>query len=541
MLQRFPNVSVSIAETRDVLESEELKGFLVGRAIKEKIWLNAVRTSVSDPFVWKSDNKIVNLDFISWSGGTGVGNCLVFFYTTHRVQTQWITKAVVEDYPCSSTFALVCEHTVKDCENPPGGFDPTKMEFKPTGPHVGTVTTIACSPGFFPQPSTTPPVTSGVNVDRSLAPGQYRCDGQRDESGDPSLITTHFAYSGTALPDCIEMSCFLNTTSLCHVESSSISTIGNTTYKYGENVSVDCSAGYAFTFDLMQTKASMQCLSLPDNPIQGVWLPGPCQVCAAIRCSEEEMKGMVPKFGKLSSARSKLTEEEYGSLQVNQFNQYGNVVTYICDESYFFPDHSFEKHVECTLKEGSNNKGVWKGYSGTILPLAEQSVTCMYEKALIKSSHNIQPLFTIDYSNGTMDVTEKLKPIPYPYRTKIRYTCMAGYETVTKEPDQNISCGSIGRWRPQLSGCIKKTENIITSSTGRFIPPAVEAMSARQLGTIVIIIIVIFLLSLLLLDLTTLRRDIAWFFNNIRLQKRLWLAKRRLYRAKREAKQKRNE
>uniref|UniRef100_A0A5K3F1N9 C-type lectin domain-containing protein n=1 Tax=Mesocestoides corti TaxID=53468 RepID=A0A5K3F1N9_MESCO len=466
MLQRFPNVSVSIAETRDVLESEELKGFLVGRAIKEKIWLNAVRTSVSDPFVWKSDNKIVNLDFISWSGGTGVGNCLVFFYTTHRVQTQWITKAVVEDYPCSSTFALVCEHTVKDCENPPGGFDPTKMEFKPTGPHVGTVTTIACSPGFFPQPSTTPPVTSGVNVDRSLAPGQYRCDGQRDESGDPSLITTHFAYSGTALPDCI-----------------------------------------------------------------------------AIRCSEEEMKGMVPKFGKLSSARSKLTEEEYGSLQVNQFNQYGNVVTYICDESYFFPDHSFEKHVECTLKEGSNNKGVWKGYSGTILPLAEQCepVTCMYEKALIKSSHNIQPLFTIDYSNGTMDVTEKLKPIPYPYRTKIRYTCMAGYETVTKEPDQNISCGSIGRWRPQLSGCIKKTENIITSSTGRFIPPAVEAMSARQLGTIVIIIIVIFLLSLLLLDLTTLRRDIAWFFNNIRLQKRLWLAKRRLYRAKREAKQKRNE
>ncbi len=66
-------------------------------------------------------------------------------------------------------------------------------------------------------------------------------------------------------------------------------------------------------------------------------------------------------------------------------------------------------------------------------------------------------------------------------------------------------------------------------------PPAVEAPSADQLGAVVIAIIVIFLISLLLLDLATLRRDIGWLFNNIRLQKRLWQAKRRLKKEKKTA------
>ncbi len=66
-------------------------------------------------------------------------------------------------------------------------------------------------------------------------------------------------------------------------------------------------------------------------------------------------------------------------------------------------------------------------------------------------------------------------------------------------------------------------------------PPAVEAPSADQLGAVVIAIIVIFLISLLLLDLATLRRDIGWLFNNIRLQKRLWQAKRRLKKEKKAA------
>ncbi len=78
---------------------------------------------------------------------------------------------------------------------------------------------------------------------------------------------------------------------------------------------------------------------------------------------------MVPKFAHLEGARSKLTEEEYGPQQLNQFNQFGNVVTYMCDDAYFFEDRSFEKYTECALKPGVVNVGIWRGYSGTILPL----------------------------------------------------------------------------------------------------------------------------------------------------------------------------
>ncbi|KAL5964213.1 hypothetical protein TSMEX_008051 [Taenia solium] len=252
------------------------------------------------------------------------------------------------------------------------------------------------------------------------------------------------------------------------------------------------------------------------------------------------MNAMVPKYASLFSARSRLTEEEFGHLQVNQFSQYGNVVTYRCYESYFYPDRSFEKYVECDLKAGHSNIGEWKGYGGTLLPLPEscQPVTCMYEEVLVKKDYNIQPNFTIQFANGTMETRSKLKPVPYPYMTTIRYLCKEGYETVTKKPDQNISCGPIGWWRPQICGCITVDKNMTTSSTGRYVPPAIEAPSANQLGSVVIGIIVVFLVSLLLLDLATLHRDIRWFFNNIRLQKRLWLAKRRLRKAKREAKAK---
>lgn len=81
---------------------------------------------------------------------------------------------------------------------------------------------------------------------------------------------------------------------------------------------------------------------------------------------------MVPQFGTLSGARSKLTEEVYSQQQINQFNQFGNVVTYSCDPAYFFNDRSFEKHVECALEDGTTNVGKWKGYSGTLLPLAKK-------------------------------------------------------------------------------------------------------------------------------------------------------------------------
>ena len=82
------------------------------------------------------------------------------------------------------------------------------------------------------------------------------------------------------------------------------------------------------------------------------------------------------------------------------------------------------------------------------------------------------------------------------------------------------------------------SESVNTSSTGRYVPPPTEAPSANQLGAVVIGIIVIFIITLVILDLATLRRDIGWLFNNIRLQKRLWQAKARLRKAKKEAKAK---
>lgn len=79
---------------------------------------------------------------------------------------------------------------------------------------------------------------------------------------------------------------------------------------------------------------------------------------------------------------------------------------------------------------------------------------------------------------------------------------------------------------------IETDDNMTTSTSGRYVPPAIEAASAQSIGLLVIIIILIFLTSLILLDLTTIRRDVSWLFNNIRLQKRLWQAKRRLRAAK---------
>lgn len=70
--------------------------------------------------------------------------------------------------------------------------------------------------------------------------------------------------------------------------------------------------------------------------------------------------------------------------------------------------------------------------------------------------YNIRPNFTIEFSNGTFEYGFKLRPVLYPYMTKIQYVCENGYETVTKYGVQNITCGPRARWRPQLIGCISK-------------------------------------------------------------------------------------
>lgn len=82
---------------------------------------------------------------------------------------------------------------------------------------------------------------------------------------------------------------------------------------------------------------------------------------------------------------------------------------------------------------------------------------------------------------------------------------------------------------------------MITSSSGRYVPPLVEAPYANELGYIIIAFIVAFFTCPLLLDLATVSRDIACFFKNIRLQKRLWQATRRLQKAKQAAKEEKEE
>lgn len=89
------------------------------------------------------------------------------------------------------------------------------------------------------------------------------------------------------------------------------------------------------------------------------------------------------------------------------------------------------------------------------------AVKCRYEDVLLKDEDNILENFTVDFDNGTSLDLNKIKAVPYPYKTIIRYVCKNGFETVTKMPDQNITCGPSGKWIPQLTSCIsKQTESI---------------------------------------------------------------------------------
>lgn len=95
------------------------------------------------------------------------------------------------------------------------------------------------------------------------------------------------------------------------------------------------------------------------------------------------MTEMVPKYATLAGARSTLTEEEFGPLQQNMFNQYGNVITYTCQETFFYPDYSIEKFLICELRENSNTEGEWKGYSGTSLPLPSGCERELYSMSVL--------------------------------------------------------------------------------------------------------------------------------------------------------------
>ena len=74
------------------------------------------------------------------------------------------------------------------------------------------------------------------------------------------------------------MTCYLDPTTLGRVELETIEP-RKFEFDFGENVTFRCKAGFAYALNMMQKTATMQCLSVPESPTQGVWIPGPSQVC----------------------------------------------------------------------------------------------------------------------------------------------------------------------------------------------------------------------------------------------------------------------
>ncbi|KAM7535844.1 hypothetical protein Aperf_G00000093891 [Anoplocephala perfoliata] len=439
-------------------------------------------------------------------------------------------KHVVVNMSLKEKVILNAKRQIKDCLDRPDDFDENVMEFQPTSPHVGTTTAIACKTGFYPAATNSGRLTSE----------EFHCVGKRSQSSaaDPSKYAANFLQTNSASIKCETTLCTFRPEALFNAKVDTIQPQNQDTFKYGENVTFECATGFVYMLDAKEKKATMQCLSHSATPYQGTWYPDPSQACSAVHCSGSEMIEMVPKHATLAGARSRLTEEEFGPLQQNAFNQYGNVVTYKCQDAYLYSDRKLEKYLTCTLNGNSDTEGEWKGYSGTSLPLPSECepVQCLYEDALLKNQdNNIMENVTIEFNNGTSVTLKKIKSMPYPYKTVIRYVCKDGFESMTKMTDQNLTCGALGKWIPQLTNCIKKDEEMTVSLAGRYVPQVEEAQLARPLGLVVGAIIIVFLVCLLLLDLATIHRDIGLFVNNIRLQKRLWQAKKRLREAKKQA------
>nr|CAX73709.1 Sushi/SCR/CCP,domain-containing protein [Schistosoma japonicum] len=244
--------------------------------------------------------------------------------------------------------------------------------------------------------------------------------------------------------------------------------------------------------------------------------------CSSVRCNQKELDDMIPKYAKLVSARNRITEQVFGSHQVNQFYSYGNVISIRCNPGYLFNDRTTEKSVSCELVPGSNTIGEYRGYSGTLLPLPTtcEEATCLYEQAVIQPDSNMQPYFIV--MKSTIDVMNLTKHSgdPYPRGTVIRYFCKDGYESINQNSELNITCGNYGQWTPQLIGCIARIEKVPVSLAGRFYSPPEEAESASKLSSIMFIMVFIFLGLILLLDLATIGRDFKQIRSNIKLQKK---------------------
>nr|CDS35088.2 hypothetical transcript [Hymenolepis microstoma] len=280
------------------------------------------------------------------------GDVILAYYTTERMNNQWTTVLVFEKSNGEDHCSVLCEHNTE--------FDPMKTEFKPTKAYVGTITTIGCKRGFYPKISNS---SSQIN---------FACVGEREhpDEANPFNYQAYFELIPNLPPlECKEVSCEFSAETLCNTKEGSINPPNQINFKYGEKATAECGTGFVYVFDKTSKTATMQCVSLYEASSQGVWNPGPCGACTPIRCNETEMISMVPKRASLAEARSTLTEAQFGPSQQNMFNQFGNVVTIMCHDAFYYPDHSYRKFIACGLKSNSETEGEWIGYGGTSLPL----------------------------------------------------------------------------------------------------------------------------------------------------------------------------
>ncbi|CAH8561601.1 unnamed protein product [Dicrocoelium dendriticum] len=244
--------------------------------------------------------------------------------------------------------------------------------------------------------------------------------------------------------------------------------------------------------------------------------------CQTVRCSAAELQDMKPHNGVLSSARNHQSEKTYGSQQINEFNQYGNVISIRCSPGFLYPDRSTEKQVLCSLANNTFDRGQYYGYLGTVLPIPSSCVatTCVYEEAMIQEAYRMEPYFLVNNATDTWKNLTKHDGLVYALHAELRFFCAKGYESVSQQNNFSIGCGLTGKWIPQMTGCIEKVKEIPLKVDGRFDSEKTEAESAKQISSIMFIVTVVFLVFILLLDLTTAPRDVKFLSKNIKLQKK---------------------
>ncbi|CAH8561608.1 unnamed protein product [Dicrocoelium dendriticum] len=493
-----------------------------------QVWTGARRLPGSSDFVWTSRNETANFNYIAWSGGAGPGGCIAFKFRTEysTISSRWNMTFEVENIDCSQPNSYYCEHEVPRCIDPPGNFNTSTMFFAPQQPFPGARVTAVCQPGKFISHAVDAEFVNGPLVNQSLTRGTYYCTGKRASSGaaDPLKFTTLFQYSGYNMSECQTIRCLLYPHLLEHVVKKPIPDAGKEYIirNYEDVVPLECVQGYVNYENQSTRKTSMVCRQDDLSLAKGIWQPANYQACVAVRCSAAELQDMKPHNGVLSSARNHQSEKTYGSQQINEFNQYGNVISIRCSPGFLYPDRSTEKQVLCSLANNTFDRGQYYGYLGTVLPIPSSCVatTCVYEEAMIQEAYRMEPYFLVNNATDTWKNLTKHDGLVYALHAELRFFCAKGYESVSQQNNFSIGCGLTGKWIPQMTGCIEKVKEIPLKVDGRFDSEKTEAESAKQISSIMFIVTVVFLVFILLLDLTTAPRDVKFLSKNIKLQKK---------------------